>query len=216
MKSKDVLFVLLLGTIWGSFEATFGEVMYANHVRYTSVPLCVFAFAVLTFARAYRPMVGLATLLAGVAMCYKAAGMLLSGNDIFVCHFMGIATVGVAYDLMHLAWRQKLDPLFAVSAMYLSYGMFAALMTWVIRYHYWAEVGLPKVLKHTFVSGSMAAIAAAVVVPLCARAARKLRSRQAWPFVARFGRVATGAVTLALVGLWALGIGAYQLMALGD
>lgn len=48
---------------------------------------------------------------------------------------------------------------------YGGYALFALLITYIIGYGYWVSEGLPKVLHHIFVSGSLAALIAVAVVP---------------------------------------------------
>lgn len=209
MKKSDILFILFLGTLWGASEAILGGALYAAQVAHASVLLAIIAFAILTLARAYRPQIGMATLLAIVAVAYKVLGMLLArragGNPVFLCHCWGVLTLGVSYDVMRLLWRDKFDPLFAASAVYLGYASFALTITYVFRYSSWYQVGISKVLNHVFVHGTAAAIGCAVAVPVAAYLARALKSRQAWPFAVP-SRLATGIVSLLLLGLWVLGL----------
>ena len=209
MKKNDILFILFLGTLWGASEAILGGALYAADVPRSSVLLAIIALAVLTLARAYRPQIGMATLLAIVAMAYKAAGMLLArklgGHQIFLCHCWGVLTLGIAYDVMRLVWRDKQDSLFAVSAVYFGYAFFALTMTYVFRYSVWPQEGVSKVINHVLISGSIAAIGSAVIVPIVAYLAQALKSRQAWPFAVP-SRLSTSIVSLLLLGLWVLGL----------
>ena len=209
MKKNNILFILLLGTIWGASEAILGGALYAVQVARASVLLAIIAFAILTLARAYRPKIGMATLVAIVAVIYKTAGMLIAGKlhgqPVFLCHCWGVLALGVSYDVMRLAWRDKLDPLFAASAVYVGYASFALAMTYVLHHPYWQPVGISKVMDHVFIGGSMAALGCAVIVPVVAYLAQALKSRQAWPFAVP-SRLATGIVSLLLLGLWVLGL----------
>jgi hypothetical protein len=49
---------------------------------------------------------------------------------------------------------------------YGGYAFFALSITYVIRYDLWVQGGWPKVANHMFVSGSIAALVAAALVPL--------------------------------------------------
>ena len=206
MKKNDIMFIILLGTIWGASEAILGGVLYAAQVPRASILLTVIALALLTIARAYRPQIGMATLLATVAIGYKTMGMLAAINQpVFLCHCWGILTLGVSYDVMRLVFKDKRDSLFAVSSVYLGYASFALTITYVFRYSYWYQVGISKVIDHVFISGTVAAIGCALAVPVAAYLGRALKSRQAWPF-ALPSRLTTGIVSLLLLGLWILGL----------
>ena len=49
---------------------------------------------------------------------------------------------------------------------YGGYALFALIITYIVRYKYWTAGGLPKVLHHIFISGSLAALLAIAAVPL--------------------------------------------------
>jgi len=207
MKKNNILFILFLGTLWGASEAILGGALYQLGVPRASILLAIIAFAVLTLAREYRPQVGMATLLAIVAVVYKALGMLAARNHpIFLCHCWGVLTLGVSYDVMRLVWKDRHDRLFAITASYLGYGLFAVTMTYIFRYSYWYQVGVSKVLDHILIAGTITAAGSAIVVPSAAYFARALKAKQLWPFAVP-SKLATGITSLLVVVLWILDLG---------
>jgi hypothetical protein len=77
------------------------------------------------------------------------------------------------------------------------------LITYAFRYDYWAREGLPRVLNHIFVGGTMAAMGSAIAVPLAARCAEVLKAKRFAPLEFP-SRLATGGMSLLTVVLWGL------------
>ncbi len=200
MRKEYILGVLFFSGVWGISEALLGGALYAKAVPYASVPLTAVGFAVLTVARIYLPRRGTATLIASLAMLYK-----FLNAPFFGCHLLAILFTGACYDLMFDVLRVKSKSLAAAAATFLSYALFAVTITYVFRYEHWVLGGFAKVAQHVFLAGSMAAVACAVVVPLSAQFAERLKSRSPMPFRLRLQPVPGGISALTL-GLWAFGL----------
>src|SRR4030042_2000371 len=75
-----------------------------------------------------------------------------------------------AVDLMVTGLARKLRPLGGVLAgittPFVANTAFGIFMAFIVKYKYWAVEGWPKVIKHIVVSGGLAALAGAVLVPL--------------------------------------------------
>ena len=205
MRKEYVLAILFFGGLWGISEAVLGGALYGANVPYASVPLSLIGFIVLTFAWVYFPRVGTATLIAACAMLYK-----FFNEPFFACHLLGIFLLGVGYDLCFGVFKIKSRWLCALLATYLGYAMFAVMITYVFRYHYWVDAGFGKVLGHIGIAGSMAALASAVFVPLSFRLGERLKASCATPFALRL-RWAAGGVSVITFGLWAFGATTYFL-----
>ncbi len=144
MKKKHVLGILFFSGLWGLSEAKLGGLLYIAGLQdYAAIPLTALALIILTIARAYLPQLGTATLIAACAMLYK-----FLNTPFFACHFLGILLTGVCYDLVFGVFRIKSRALSAVAAVYMSYALFAVLITYIFRYDYWVLAGLGKVLHH--------------------------------------------------------------------
>jgi hypothetical protein len=93
-------------------------------------------------------------------------------NASFVCHILGIFLMGVAFDIaasILLKGDKKSflrSSLTGTTGAYGGYALFALIITYVVRYEIWVVGGLPKVLDHVFLTGSLAAVVASVLVPL--------------------------------------------------
>jgi hypothetical protein len=181
MKKEYVLGILFFSGLWGVSEVVLGGALYRLDLPYASVPLTVIGFTMLTFARVYFPLKGTATLIAGCAMMYK-----FLNEPFFACHLLGIFLIGVCYDLFFNVFKAKNSSLSAAAATYLNYALFALMITYVFRYNYWVQGGLGRVLEHTTIAGTMAAVGSAVFVPLSFRFGQQLKTKFAMPFRLKF------------------------------
>jgi hypothetical protein len=203
VKKEYILAVLFFGGLWGVSEAVLGGALYQADVPYASVPLTAIGFAVMTIARAYYPQKGTATFIAAGAMVYKFLNV-----PFFACHLLGILLTGMCYDLFFSVFRIKRRSLAAAAATYLSYVLFALMITYVFHYEYWVQGGLAKVLSHIGISGSMAALVCAVLVPASSRLSEQLRTTFRNPFRLK-PLVIPSSVLAVTLGLWIFGIVVY-------
>jgi len=205
MKKGYILGVLFFSGLWGISEAVLGDALYRMDVPYASVPLTIIGFVVMTFAKVYFPQRGTAMLIAAFAMLYK-----FLNEPFFACHLLGILLTGVCYDLFFSVLTVRNRSLSAAAATYLSYALFALMITDVFRYDYWVQGGFGRVLQHVVVGGSMAALGCAVLVPVSFKLAQKVKTGFATPFKLRL-RLAAGGVSVVAIGLWAFSIAVYFL-----
>ena len=161
------IWLLLFGSVWGIGEVAIGGALYKANVAYASVWLSAWALCVLALARGLLNKPGSSTFIGGVATLFK-----LVNASPFLCHLLGIFALGLAFDVAAslllkdergVSYRSSLAGLLSA---YAGYALFAFTITYVVRYHWWTAEGLPKVLRHIFVSGTFAAAAGLVLVPL--------------------------------------------------
>jgi len=203
MKKEYILGILFFSGLWGVSEAVLGDTLYRADVPYASAPLTIIGFIILTFAKVYFPQKGTATLIAACAMLYK-----FLNAPFFACHLLGIFLMGLCYDLFFSVFRIKNRSLSAVAATYLSYALFALMITYVFKYGFWTQVGFTKVLRHVGIGGSIAALGCAVLVPLSFRLGEQFKANFATPFKLRL-RLAPGSISALTVGLWLFSVVAY-------
>jgi len=201
MKRKYLLGVLFLGGLWGLSEAFLGDILYRADIPYSSVPLTIIALAVLSLGKVYFPQAGSATLIALCAMVYKFLNV-----PFFACHLLGILITGLSFDLFFSLLKIKNRSLSAAAAAYLSYALFALMITYVFRYQHWVDGGLVKVIRHITITGSISAIGCALVVPLAFRAGELLKARPIATPLQLSRRLAPWGFSLATMGLWAFSI----------
>jgi len=201
MKKNYLLGILFLGGLWGLSEASLGNVLYRAEIPYSSVPLTIIALTVLALGKVYFPQAGSATLIALCAMVYKFLNV-----PFFACHLLGILITGISFDLFFSVLKIRNRSISAAAATYLSYALFALMITYVFRYQHWVEGGLIKVLKHIAVTGSMSALGCAAVVPLAFRMGELLKTKPIVTRVQLGRRLAPWGISLATMGLWAFSI----------
>lgn len=203
MKKEHVLGVLFLGGLWGICEAVPGNALYSAKIPYASVPLTIIGFAVMTIGRVYFPQKGTATLIAVCAMLFKFLNV-----PFFVCHLLGILLMGLCYDLFFSVFKIKSRSLSAVAAVYLNYALFALMITYVFRYDHWVQAGFAEVLRHVGISGSMAALGCAILVPASLRLGEQLKANCLRPFNLKRQLVPSGVLALT-IGLWVFSLTAF-------
>jgi hypothetical protein len=203
MKKEYILGILFFSGLWGVSEALLGDVLYRADVPYASVLLTVIGFIILTFACVNLPQKGTATLIAACAMLYK-----FLNEPFFACHLLGIFLMGVCYDLLFNVLKMRKSFLSSALVAYLSYASFAILITYVFRYSPWVHGGFMKVLMHIGISGSMAALGCAVLLPVSFHLAQRLKASIAVPFGIRL-RLVSGGISAITIGLWVFGVTMY-------
>jgi len=203
MKKEHVVAILVFGTVWGAAEAILGGALFRARIHNASIPLAVIAFAVLTVARVSLPRPGVSILIACCALLYQ-----FLNAPFFACHLLGVVALGVGHDLMWRVTRVRdggpvAKALGGVAAAYLGFALFAFPVTYLFRHPHWVGPGLAKVLRHVFLSGSIAAACCLVVVPAAAWAGAAFKARR--PVLVEFRpTLANGAVSLIVVALWGL------------
>lgn len=199
--AKQWVWLLLFGSAWGISEVAAGGALYRANVGYTSVWMAAWGFFVLAAARGLFNKPGSSTAIGGVAALFR-----LVNAGPFLCHLLGIFALGLVFDaaatlLMKAERRVSYrSALAGLASAYGGYALFALVITYVVRYSYWTVGGLPKVLGHIFVGGSLAAVAAVAVVPagywVGLRAESLALRRPAWAY--------SGAL-IASVVFWSVG-----------
>ena len=152
-----VFCLFLLASAWGLSELIGGETVWLTAV----------AVLILAAARTLVNRAGSSTALAAIAVLFKSVN-----TAPFLCHLVGIALLGIAFDLMaSLLWREDRKQYFraaltgAISA-YLSCFLFGISMIWIIKFKHWTGGGLERLGEYMLSSGSRGALTALVVVPV--------------------------------------------------
>ena len=205
MKKDYVLGILFFSGLWGISEAVLGGALYKADVPHASVILTIIGFVILSFAHVYFPQKGTATLIAVCAMLYK-----FLNAPFFACHLLGIALIGICYDLFLSVFKIKNKSVCALTSCYLSYVLFALMITYVFRYEHWLGAGFGKLLRYVGISGSLAALGCAMFVPLGFLLGERLKAKLSTPFKLQL-KLTTGGVSLVTVGLWIFGLAVFFL-----
>jgi hypothetical protein len=198
---KTWVLVLLFGSLWGFSEVFAGEFLYAQGVPRASVWLTAFALLILGFARGLFNRPGSSILIGALAAVFK-----LVNAAPFWCHLLGIVFIGLVFDLGATAWLKKGHSRILPQALtgavtaYGGYALFAMTITYIARFDPWVQGGLPRIMEHVFIGGSLAAVAGAFLVPLGyklgLRSETAVEGRRDWAFAGSL---------VVLVLLWTLG-----------
>lgn len=195
MKKDYILGLLFFSGLWGLSEAGLGGILYGAHIPGSSIILTLIAFGILAISRSYLPQKGTAALIGLCAMLFK-----FFNSPFFACHFLGIALVGVSFDLFFSVLNIKNKTIAGFAAAFVNYTAFAILMTFIIRYGpYWTE-SMAKFNGH-IIRGIIAAALSAPLVPIMLRAGQSLKLKLDKPFSFKW-RPAQGSISLATAGLW--------------
>jgi len=198
---KTWIWLLAFGSLWGIMEVVGGEAFFKNNVPRSSVWLSAWAFFILGVARGVFDKPGSSSLIGATAALFK-----LVNAPPYFCHLLGIFFIGMVFDITATLWLKNekkyswRTTLAGIVSAYGGYALFAVFITYVFRYGPWVEGGTPRVLNHIFVGGSLAALAAIVLIPLGLRVgtSRGVAS-------GRNPRWATAGAVVALIVLWTLG-----------
>ena len=200
MKKGYWLGILFFSSLWGSSEVMLGDFLYRSNFPLASVPLTIIAFIILTIAKIYLPQRGSATFIASIAMLYK-----LLNAPFFACHLLAIFLLGVSYDLVFSSPKIKSKAILGLVATYFGYTLFAFIITYIFRYHYWIGEGFVKIVRYVGIGGTLAALANSVAVPISFNLGQRLKEGMINPFEFN-SRLATGSVSLITITLWFLGL----------
>ncbi|MBL7131024.1 MAG: hypothetical protein ISS45_06460 [Candidatus Omnitrophica bacterium] len=200
MRKDYLLGILFFSALWGASESALGGFLYKAHVPNASVPLTIIAFIILTIAKIYLPQKGSATFISTIAMLYK-----FLNTPFFACHLLAIFLLGLSYDLVFHFSKIKNRAIFGLVTTYLGYILFALIITYVFRYHYWINEGLSRILRYVGMSGTLAAFANFFAVPLSFKFGQVLKKGMVNPFEFK-SRLATSSVSLITLSLWFLAI----------
>ncbi len=195
MKDKrNWAWLFLFGSVWGISEVAGGGLLYISEVPFSSIFLAAWAFVILAVARGVVNVPGSSTVIGAVATLFK-----LVNTSPFICHLLGIFMLGAAFDIAASLLGRKTrrfslhNMLTGIAGAYGGYALFAVVITYVIRYDIWVLGGMAKVIHHIFVSGSIAAVLASVLVPvgyLLGAGSDSLQKRQpAWVYGTLAGTV---------------------------
>jgi hypothetical protein len=198
---KNWVWLLALGSLWGMSEVWGGEFLYANGVSHASFWLTAFAVFLLGVARGLVNAPGSSTALGAVAALFK-----LANASPFFCHLLAIFLLGAMFDLAASVLLRKSGAgifrkaLAGALGAFGGYAVFALVITYIVRYEPWVDGGLPRVLHHIFISGSLAALAAAILFPaglsVGSGAEHAAVKRPAW---------STAGAAVVVIVIWTLG-----------
>ena len=199
IKHNLILGVIFFGSLWGLSEVSLGGWLYKHDIFYASIVLNFTTLLILAGARVFLSHKFTGSLTAIVATCFKLVNV-----PFFACHLWAIIAFGAGFDLSvkflnQLSSKKFHLPILGLVSTYIGRAIFALTITYLFRYSYWTEPGLPKVINYIFVSGSVAAVLGLFAVPI-GNGSGKAVKNLSWPKL--HPRVATTLLMVATICIW--------------
>jgi hypothetical protein len=165
--TRNVLWIVALGSAWGVAEV-FGEDLLAGiGAPGASIWLAAWAVFMLSIGRGVWNRIGSSAVIGLVAASLKYLG---PSPD--YCHLLGIASLGVLFDVFASGlvsrgrsgwWRHALVGLLTA---YGSGTFFVMYSVHIAHFERWVDGGTQMALDHVLRSGSVVALAAVLLAPL--------------------------------------------------
>ena len=198
MRKNYLLGIIFFGSLWGVSETILGGFLFSKSIPLASIPMTIIAFIILTVARVYLPKKGSSTFIACVAMLYKFLNV-----PFFACHLLAILLLGLSYDSVFSFLNIKSKAILGFIATYLGHILFAFVVTYIVRYHFWVEEGFLKVVRYIGINGTLTALANTFMIPISFHWGQILKSRTINPFEFK-SRYVTGTTFVFIAFLWIL------------
>ncbi len=172
--TKNILWVLVLGSVWGVAELVGKDLLTDIGVGGASIWLAAWAILLLSIGRGIWNKIGSSTIIGLIAAAFKFAGP--STN---YCHLLGIAALGVFFDIFASSllalgrsqwWRHALVGLLTA---YCARAFFVAYSVHVAQSERWVEGGTQMAFDHVVRGGSVVALATLLLAPLGFRIGKK-------------------------------------------
>jgi len=172
--TKNIMWVLVLGSVWGVAELFGKDLLTDFGLGGASICLAAWALLILSIGRGVWNKVGSSAIVGLVAAAFKFAGP--STN---YCHLLGIASLGLFFDVFASSllaqersrwWRLALVGLLTT---YTARAFFVAYSVHIAQSERWVEGGAQMAFDHVVRGGSMVALAALLLAPLGFRIGKK-------------------------------------------
>ncbi len=218
MEKKSIYGLILLGSIWGSLEATLGAIlhMFAPFEPYVGAVMFSIGAAIMSFGLGMCRPKNTVKFTFGIGVIAS----LLKGFDLFLLGpipqvinpMTAIVIEALAFGaVVSLTQRQQAaekSPGVASSLLmgYASHMSFSLFFAYVMRSEYWLAKGLGGIVKFVMTSGTISALLCVLTAPsgfVLGATSREPISR----FFARKPFVAYSLSATLLVACWILGIG---------
>ncbi len=172
---KTLIWIVILASAWGLAELFGKELLIGLGLKGTSIWLAAWAVLLLAIARGIWNRVGSSSIIGLMAAAFKFAGPSTS-----YCHLLGIASLGIFFDLFASSllfegraqgWRRALVGALTV---YAARTFFVLYSVYISQSWRWVDGGLEMGLQHVIGKGSLAALFGFVLAPLGFRLGEKI------------------------------------------
>jgi hypothetical protein len=172
--TKNILWILVLGSVWGVAELFGKDLLTDFGIGGASIWLAAWAILLLSIGRGVWNKIGSSTIIGLIAAAFKFAGP--STN---YCHLLGIAALGVFFDIFASSllargrsqwWRNALVGLITA---YSARAFFVWYSVSVAQSERWIEGGSQMAFGHIVRGGTIVGLAALLLAPLGFRIGKK-------------------------------------------
>ena len=160
---RKVVFILLIGSLWGVLEVLLWDVWHLKGWSHASVLLAVVALLCLAVGRRVLDKPGTSLAIAAVACSYKFLSVAF-----FVCQMTGVLTLAASFEIFALLTSRYLGRestarpyLMGLLTVYPAFFAFAFISTFIACVPYWAEAGWTRVLPYLGWGAVIATVAGA-------------------------------------------------------
>jgi len=201
-KTIDIaLGIIFFGTLWGFFEVSLGGWLYSQDIAYPSIYLTAIAAFILAASKIIYPQMWTGTAIGSLAMLFK-----LANEPFFACHLLAIFLFGAGFDLSYALISRLYHgrfrlPVIGLIGTYAGRALFAVIITYVVRYHFWTDAGVSKVIDYIFITGTVSALIGSIAVPAGSSLAH---SMQEFACLKLRPNLSTSMVLTASAGIWIL------------
>lgn len=175
MITKRITWIVALGCLWGVAELGGKDLLADLGLQDSSLWLTGCAVLALSVSRGLWNRAGSSATIGLVAAAVRFAGP--STN---YCHLLGIASLGLLFDLFASSLLRDGSPspwriaVVGMGAVYGARAVFVLYLQHIAHYQSWVEGGSEMAVDHVLRSGSLVALAALVLAPLGFRIGARL------------------------------------------
>jgi len=165
--------IILFGSIWGLSEVLIDKLISPVESLPRGAVLSVVAILILATGRVVLERPGSSVVLGLIAGVFKLLNL-----PFFPCKVFAVLLLAGTFEVVyHLMGRIKghLRGFIGSVTLWVCFTAFALIMTYLVKYRWWAEGGLPKVLHYILVDGSYAAIGGFLTFNLGERLGRSIK-----------------------------------------
>ena len=165
--------IIIFGSSWGMLEVLIDKLISSVEFLPRAAVLCIVAVFILASGRAALDEPGSSVTLGLIAGVFKFLNL-----PFFACKVFAVLLLAGTFEVVYyLMGRIKghLRGFIGSATIWVCFTVFALIMTYLVRYHWWVKGGLPKVLHYILVDGNYAAIGSFLTFNLGERLGRSIK-----------------------------------------
>lgn len=164
-KYEKILFILLMGSLWGALELFGGDTFRACGVANKSAYLFGLGLIILYASKRVVGFAGSVVIMAAITCIFKTAS-----THFYACQIAAVMINGVIFDAAYQSFKNQLNAsilyrlIAAPILAYISFAIFAIMATFVFKEAGWATRGWESVREYLLTSASIASLFSIVTI----------------------------------------------------